>query len=219
MSSKSFRWLIGVLLLIIVLRAFFFTYYKVPSVSMIPAIRPGDLIIVSRLHFFSTPTLRSISSRVMKNTIYVFYKPLSIESKEYVKRCIGLPGDTVTIRKAQQDEGYHSRVDANVNLHIFPHDTSYHWSQYHFGPVIIPKKGMHLDINRMNLALYKEILQSEGFDTVSISARFKRENSFDYCFKNNYYFMLGDNFYESEDSRFFGFVPEQNFIGRVIMVL
>ncbi len=217
------KYIILIITLLVLSRIFILDYYKIPSTSMLPTMEPGDYIVITKSYFFSDNShLGHLSSKIKKGSIYVFYKPdiNRIKPKlEYVKRCYGLPGDKIFIQRNDLKEGYPNRVKNDFNIMLFPHDSSYKWTINKYGPLLVPRKGMTISINYKNLVLYKEALMLEGKSTDSIKSKLDNNIEERYTFKNNYYFMVGDNFYESEDSRFFGFVPEHNIIGRVILVI
>ena len=90
------------------------------------------------------------------------------------------------------------------------------------GAIIIPKKGMRISLNTETFALYNRIINSsenckiKDIDGVYYIDDKKTTN---YTFKQDYYFMMGDNREGTQDSRAWGFVPEENIIGKVQCVL
>lgn len=96
------------------------------------------------------------------------------------------------------------------------------WTLDDMGPIIIPKKGMHIQLNPENYMLYEKVMNMfEKCDlTQKGEAYFIRgKRSTSYTFKQNYYFMMGDNRKETYDSRRWGFLPESNIIGKVECIL
>ncbi|MBO4844498.1 MAG: signal peptidase I [Bacteroidales bacterium] len=108
-------------------------------------------------------------------------------------------------------------VEANLDrepaeAELFPF-TATGWSRDYYGPIWIPQKGQSVEINEETLPLYSRIIKDyEGGD---IQAAL-REGS--YTFRQDYYFMMGDNRHNSLDSRYWGFVPEDHIVGRPIVI-
>jgi signal peptidase I len=225
---------------IIAFRVFIFTIYKIPSTSMSPAILAGDYVLLSKIsyspriiNFVKLIFSREVEyiwmkglAQVKKNDIVVFnypqYEYLSdsvtfIYGTVLVKRCFGKPGDTIRIRKSGSKI---NKLGSNYS-NIFPYDTSLQWSADYYGPLYVPRKGDTIELTPENVKHYHNVLLYENFrmQIKNDSVLFNGIYTSRYCFKYNYYFMLGDNFYQSNDSRYWGFLPQTHIIGKAILVL
>ncbi len=245
-NDKSFRgwwWIIvAIVLLAVALRIFVVSLYQVSSVSMEPVLLPGDVIIVSKTSY--GPRLLKLSSylknknveycrlkgrsRIEEGDIVVFNMPLHNTSSEFeslnttgciAKRIFGLPGDTVLI---ENNKGRNDGITRfQIENQLFPYDSSLHWTLEKYGPLYVPAKGDSIHLTEKNACCYKEVMLHENpkgqikDNTLVLNG----ETLTAYVFKKNYYFVLGDNFYNSFDSRFWGFVPEDNIIRKVTMIL
>ncbi len=174
----------------------------------------------------------------------ISYVPLNSRTP-YIKRCIALPGDTLRIKA---DTVYinnqrfsepstlnlpknQPREQSNQNNNqqkkqrykwIFPHKFSYKWYPRFFGPVVIPEKGKTVNLNKHNIYLYKRIISAYENNILHITDStilINGKQADSYTFQQDYYFVLGDNRRNSNDSRYWGFLPKNHIIGTAVLVL
>ncbi|MHA4807513.1 S26 family signal peptidase [Flavitalea flava] len=100
---------------------------------------------------------------------------------------------------------------------VFPYDSLHNWNPDNFGPLWIPKKGGVLPLTAENYALYERAIRVyEGNKLERKNGKFfiNEQEAVSYTFKMNYFWMMGDNRHGSQDSRFWGFVPEDHIVGK-----
>jgi signal peptidase I len=215
----------------------------------------GDTIYKNRpdLNFYDYAGWQS-RGKALHDTIEhgsLVYQPVKYR-QPYVKRCIGLPGDTVrffknavfvnnlcvkdlvhfwehikdSIKREPFDFLKSKFSPPRKNIHaynyFFPHYINERWENDCYGALYIPRKGNTVKLTLLNLSLYYRIItayEHNRLDTLQAKIYINRKIAETYTFKQDYYFMMGDNFWGSVDSRFWGFVPESHIIGKAFLVL
>ncbi|MFT5656950.1 MAG: signal peptidase I [Gammaproteobacteria bacterium] len=203
--SKSF---FPVLLTVLILRGFLFEPFRIPSGSMMPSLLVGDFILVNKFSYgLRLPVIHTRltdGDKPKRGDVAVFRYPRN-ESLDYIKRIIGLPGDHI---------GYYNR---RLTINGKPLTTAFDHKYQGLG-----------DLNNM--------IDGGGCDRVGADCEVLVENidKLSYTIMNNeqvshsadgelfvpagHYFVMGDNRDHSSDSRVWGFVPEQNLVGKAVMV-
>jgi signal peptidase I len=152
----------------------------------------------------------------------------------WVKRCVGLPGDTLEIRdKLIFVNGERLSIPAKIlyknepikkkgveSSNIYP--SSSKWNEDNYGPVIIPKKGDKIYLSATNIHSWKDIINREfEYEAVDVKGSdifIDGRKVESYIIKKNYYFMMGDNRDDSYDSRHWGFVPRDKIVGKPLII-
>lgn len=266
----------------------------------------GDYILVNKMaygarmpislfsgQYFQFPYIRIPGySSIKHNDVVVFNLPKENktpinERTQYVKRCVGLPGNSlsisdghifingkqqisaqgvlynynVSVSEAGIDTSITNQLEGHTNSYalqqfnlflsvsnadslnraknvisvkrnsvpfnsyspkVFPNSSFVKWNIDYFGSLYIPKKGDSIILTDVNKIIYKDIIEIHEKNEVkyvgdSVFINGKQVST--YTFKMDYYFMMGDNRYNSIDSRYWGFVPENHIIGKATFIL
>jgi signal peptidase I len=102
---------------------------------------------------------------------------------------------------------------------IFSHNPN--WNADNFGPIYIPEAGKTVALNKQSLPFYKRIISVYEGNTLKVvgdDIYVNDQKVTSYTFKQNYYWMMGDNRHNSEDSRYWGYVPEDHIVGKPVFI-
>jgi signal peptidase I len=207
-------------LLAFTLKSFVIEAILVPSRSMESTILAGDYLFVNKLVYGSkSPALPFLGAgafhlpgfrRVARGDVIVFDLPRSPAAPpvRFVKRCVAVAGDDIALRGGI----------LSVNGVLLP---GQHPSSGEFGPERVPSRGDRLSLSAATLGEWREFIEREGH-TVGTSpggdVLVDGLPGATYTVEGNYLFALGDNREHSDDSRHWGFLPEENVIGQAMLV-
>jgi len=188
-----------VLLLILLFRSFLAEPFKIPSGSMMPTLLVGDFILVNKFAYgLRLPVLNTKILPVgapKRGDVFVFRYPEN-PKEDYIKRVIGLPGDEITYR--------------NKTLYINGKEIA----ESYLGPYTGPSEA-----SRSMAGAQVKVEQLDGVDhRIMELPQFQVGHEGSWKVPDGYYFAMGDNRDNSLDSRFWGFVPEANLVGKALIV-
>ena len=256
-----FRSILCVVLLLTgwaLLRIFVCDQFVVPSESMSPTLIAGDRILANKLvagariykkiEFGKDIPLRSFRMpglrEVHPNDVVIFNAPRGYDRGRiefrinyvYTKRCIGAPGDSISIREGYFHNNRHTAPIGNLDqqrrlnrtpdsliprkvLRTIPFDDrNFGWTIRNMGPLYVPQAGVRVRRDSLNWKLYRQVIEYETGAKLKYADGILRLDGnplAEYTFRQNYYFFCGDNVSDSKDSRYLGFVPEEFIIGVV----
>ena len=158
--------------------------------------------------------------------------PVNIVNKQRLKMSELLEAKKdllLTVSEAEQlkDKGGFDSIVRQINssktanTSFFPNSLPYDWNEDNFGPIVLPKAGVTINLTTQNLPLYKKIIREYEGNQLSKKEGaiiINGKESTQYTFQQDYYWMMGDNRHRSEDSRYWGFVPEDHIVGKPVLI-
>ena len=186
-----------VFLLVLLLRSFVFEPFRIPSASMMPTLLIGDFILVNKYEFgirLPVINVKIIRNRTPHRGDVVVFRYPEDPSVPFIKRVIGVPGDRVMYRdKALYING--EKMDQSP------------LGQYHVAGAGATMDGVSLQGEQLGDASHSILLDPD-----------RPALDMQVVVPEGQYFVLGDNRDNSRDSRFWGFVPDRNLIGRAFVI-
>jgi signal peptidase I len=202
-----------VIALVFVLRSFLFEPFKIPSSSMVPTLLVGDLILVNKFDYgIRLPVINKKIIQVgnpQRGDVMVFKYPKD-PSQDYIKRVIGVPGDKITYENKRLTVNGQPVEYSQMDDYLDDERPVYH-KQF---------------LEKLPNAPHR-ILNMDGARTINLSAveDFPHHENCTYYYERftcivpeGNYFMMGDNRDNSADSRYWGFVPDKNIVGKAVFV-
>ena len=204
--------LFPVIVAVFLLRSFLFEPFKIPSGSMSPTLLVGDLILVNKFHYGIR--LPVINKKILANhepqrgDVMVFRYPEN-PSIDYIKRVVGVPGDKVAyLNKRLTING--KPIETSPLPEFYDADSMRYSQQY---------------AERLDGVEHRILNNKERAPFVMGVHEFEYKDNCRYSLEGvectvppGHYFMMGDNRDNSEDSRYWGFVPDENIVGKAFFI-
>ncbi len=209
--AKSF---FPVILIVFFLRSFLYEPFKIPSGSMVPTLLIGDFILVNKYTYgIRIPVINKkiIDIGSPKRADVMVFRYPEDKSKDFIKRVIGIPDDTITYKNkrltvngvAVETKSNGSYTDTDGGVRFFDTFTEKLGDKPH---------AMMVDPNwpAMNLGQVREFPMKSNctYNDAGLTCKVP----------DGHYFMMGDSRDNSDDGRFWGFVPEENIVGKAVLV-
>ena len=206
-----------VILVVFFLRSFLFEPFRIPSGSMIPTLQVGDLILVNKFDYGIR--LPIINKKVIeigqpqRGDVMVFRYPKD-PSLDYIKRVIGLPGDHIVYRNKRLEINGQPVSEAPL-------------PDYFDQDRVIFSKQFRETLPRGDHTIEHNILNDDDRSAIIVPNEYPFRENCQYTENDTVvtctvpagnYFMMGDNRDNSEDSRYWGFVPDQNIVGKAFFI-
>jgi signal peptidase I len=196
------------------MRSFLFEPFKIPSGSMIPTLLVGDLILVNKFHFgIRLPVVNKLvvpNHKPARGDVIVFRYPVN-PSIDYIKRVVGLPGDEIAYINKQLS--INGKPVPTQSLPEFYDEDSLRYSQQFSEQLGSVMHRILIDKDR------PPYIPEPAIEPFPFRDQCRYSGEGVVCkVPEGHFFAMGDNRDNSQDSRFWGFVPEQNIVGKAFVV-
>ncbi|MBI4418276.1 MAG: signal peptidase I [Ignavibacteriales bacterium] len=235
----------------LLLNNFVVASFLVPTGSMENEVLTGDLLFVNkfiyggtsprnipftnvRLPWFRVPAIRDVE----RGDVIVFEFPgyrEEVNPEEfqfYLKRCVGLPGDTIqVIDRVLYVNGSPAPLPRNLKFsdlarvpdgvpdeRVFPPGSE--WNEDNYGPLVVPYRGMKILLQNTTYRKWETFIKREGHQIWRVADRVFVDGTpvNEYTVEHDYLFGMGDHRDNSLDSRYWGFIPKENLVGSPLLV-
>ncbi|MEW6760845.1 MAG: signal peptidase I [Pseudomonadota bacterium] len=202
-----------VIALVFVLRSFLWEPFKIPSSSMVPTLLVGDFILVNKYAYgIRLPIVNQKIIQIgnpQRGDVMVFKYPKDM-SQDYIKRVIGVPGDKITYENKRLTVNGKPVEYTALDDYLDDQHPIYH-KQFMENLAGVPHRILNTDNKRtLDLGAVENFPYREACEYTY--------DKFTCIVPEGNYFMMGDNRDNSADSRYWGFVPDKNIVGKAIVV-
>jgi signal peptidase I len=188
------------------------------------------------LPFYKLPALKDPE----QGDVIVFIFPGNRDDREsteftyYLKRCVAVAGDTLQVIGGRvyvngteyplPEHAQYMSMSAELRAATYEHDrlrtfpAGRNWTRDDYGPLRIPKKGDVIQLSQANIREWATFIRREGHEVNEALLTIDSAPATRYVVERDYVFGMGDNRDNSEDSRYFGFIPEDNVVGTPMIV-
>ena len=194
---------------------------------------PGDVVFIQNKNVFINRKIEKSCNKIVKKYSIIAFdaRIKDFIIKKFNLQETNLPYLEVLLTDNQYNQVLQDSIIKNIepiilskkynNPKIFPYSYQFRWNQDNLGPIILPRKGVTIKLDKKSYALYKHVIQNYENNKILVEKNIfyiNNKATKTYTFKNDYYFVLNDNRSNYDDSRKFGIIPANNIKGKAMFV-